>query len=472
MAKQKGLMAGIDYDLTAVPAEHPAPQFGNVWSIRERNDTRIEYGTDSEQRKTIDAFVAFRGWDPQQRIVVETPTKEEVRKALSEMADYHDGLKKAVEENPKSKLFKARLDVFEAFYLDEKGKLKPPAWVTVTGNRRFTVMADALAQILLLGHQTEEQRERGEEGSEMQISELDVEIHAEVPDYNNFRFPSKELRTACQIRENTVKTQGAKPYTTAEKLRMVRPLVEAGNGQTKIRNAYGFSTKGVALYYLVVICMYEERQGWNLKLWERLTAPPTKGNDIPNPKYLDPDLFDYRKAIQGSLTKGPMADNPMGLRCESESRFRDENESRTSKRNPKVPLTRPTKKELKEWIEYFGSGKGKGGGNQMMGKSAIEGLTNHACDGIREVSNAVLLNDRDMLGKMEDHQEGINMALRMDDDAYSIAKEAFDTLHQLPATVQQSLVEEFSAAVIEAWNEHAEEEETEEEVEEEETADA
>lgn len=317
---------------------------------------------------------------------VENPTAGESDYMIVDPSDdlETEGLGTQVRREP-AEYHAAALKAFKLMHCNDKGKLLKPKYVGITGNRRSVALAKAITNQILLGYKPS----------------LDVHVVTSEEPYSDAE------RVRMQVGENN--QQGRKPTNLQEDLVVARRLVEEfGTNQSALRKLYS-AAKGVQLYYLTVICIYEERAKFGLGLWDKLTDP-IKDKDGKISYEINAKKFNHT-LLQGTKSE----DFPfIGPRCDLEPAYA----KRLAKAEKKgEDFIRTSKDDLELFINSVAKGAKI---NKGMSMTAIKDIgAGHKCEAVRLFTEVIVKNDKSNLTRLYERAEGLNRVLNMSDEDFA-----------------------------------------------------
>jgi hypothetical protein len=444
-----------------------AKTYADVGWLPELN-VRKQYdkGDGTDDRKTRDMLATQLGWDPQYPIIGEVASEEELEKHLARREAAHAEYKRLCNDDKLSDDEKelrdaavtiprngstykvkgrdwaeARLASYEWLYCTKSGGYRRPIVTGTTGNRRGSQVVDAVAVQLI--------NARLDEGNpKLQPHEVEdrltCHISVIVPDTEDHRFPDVAVRMQAQIRENTTKTAGFKPMEESEHLEAVLDLVENfGKSQSDIRNSGYGATYGLRLYFTAVIDNYcriqasdhskpkEERKAWKaIRLLDRFIAPPftDKEGKVPNDFQLDFKQFSQKAFQGGDEAAGYL---PMGLMCETDSKFDRENRRRAGLAKPKPVMNRPTPQVVSDWIALI-TEKGAPAPKPVMKRDKIKDYASkHTNPFVRLAMKAVDKADEGIVAPLSKKADVCNYVFGTSDDVYAKLAEVTGLLDEI-----------------------------------------
>jgi len=317
---------------------------------------------------------------------VENPTAGEKDYIILDPLDENEteGLGTKVKREP-AEYHAAALRAFKMRHCNDKGKILKPKYVGITGHRRSKALDQSITNQILLGYQPS----------------LEICVVASEEPY------STAERLQVQVGENN--QQGRKPTNLQEDLIVARRMVEEfGANQSALRKQFGHA-KGVQLYYLVILCVYEERSKFGIGLWAKFTTP-IKDKDNKISYEVNAKKFSH-SILQGTKSE----DFPfIGPRCDLEPAF----EKRKAKAEKKGDsYLRTSKDELELFIGNISQGVKVAKGMSMTAIKEIG--ASHKCEAVRLFTDVITKNDKSNLTRLYERAEGLNRVLNMSDEEYA-----------------------------------------------------
>jgi len=317
---------------------------------------------------------------------VENPTAGEKDYIILDPSDdaETEGLGTRVKREP-AEYHAAALKAFKMMHCNANGKLVKPKFVGITGNRRSVALQQSITNQILLGYQPS----------------LDVHVIASEEPY------SAADRLQVQIGENN--QQGRLAVNIQSDLIAARRMVEEfGANQSALRKQFS-AAKGVQLYYLAILCIYEERQKFGMGLWAKFTTPIT--DDDGKITY----QINVKKFSHGILQGTKSEDFPfIGPRCDLEPAF----EKRKAKAEKKGDdFERVTQEQLELFVENVAEGIKIAKGMSMTAIKEIG--ASHKCEAVRLFTDVITKNDKSNLTRLYERAEGLNRVLNMSDEEYA-----------------------------------------------------
>jgi len=377
------------------------------------------------RRDIVEKFVTFGGWDGTQKIVVQKLLPEQVTEALRRLELEYERIKSEAPETADGML---TLQVFRHCWCDSKGKLIAPIWQGITCNRRGSQLLESLTQIVKIN--------KGD------LTCLETDLPMEHPDTKDMRFENEDHRIIVATRENTVKTEGFKPMSGFDILRMVYKLaVQGGRSTGWIERNLGVkgSDRVVYLGWAKFIQYCEIEMDWGLRLWDRLNPSNRFLRDevgnivmrneepVSNPEWIDLKKFN-QMAWQGpTATEHPFCNVAMGAMTDLAKDLDAFNKDR--EKNGKPSVTRPAGKSgreyVVEWINHFNETGGKGVTKKIMTKDDINRLRGTSNKVGREFVKAIYDNDHNALIEVGKREFVYNHVHDVTDKVYARMEAAF-----------------------------------------------
>jgi hypothetical protein len=375
----------------------------------------LNYRDDYGDLKSLIASLQFQGWDPAQPPTVQ-PIGEDIDAVMLALEAKHAELIERV-ENPVSgeksviitdplgtkdddsldaiekvgvkytreaaEMHASRLKAFRLMHCNAKNKVLKPKYIGITGNRRSKALLEAITNAVALGYQD---------------IQLDIPVVATEERYDELD------RLMVQAGENN--DEGRKPTTDQENLKIARRMIEEfGANQSAVRKRFK-AAKGVQLYYLVVMSIYEERQKFGVDFFKKLTTP-TKDKDGKVTYEMSISKFPH------SWLQGTKTDTFIGPRCDLDYAF----EKRQKQAQDKgIEFERPSQDEFVQLVES--AAEGVKGVKAMSTTQLRQFGEAHKCEVVQLFTTSILKNDKTVLSKVYDRAEGINFLLNCSDDEY------------------------------------------------------